>query len=443
MKRLILDKIIEWDEKPRRKPLLLMGARQVGKTWLMDEFAKTRYPANTVSVNFMKKTMLAATIAKSDIDPATLISHIQTATGKRIIPGKTLLILDEIQECPRALTSLKFLKEDLPDLAVMAAGSLLGLSFGNKDHKGIEKAQSFPVGMVDRLDVSPMSFQEFLIADGRELLAEAIMKKDWSCVIPFADELEGLLKTYFLVGGMPEAVDTWIETKSVFEVRAVQKRMLGDYDDDFKKHARLELLPKIRLLWNNIPRQLAKENKKFVYNALRSGARAREYETALQWLEDAGMIHQIYRVCPPRMPIRAYRDPSAFKVYVHDVGLLGAMSDLPPGILLEGSSLFTNFKGAMTEQFVLQELISAGIEPGYWSPDDGISEVDFVIQGSRDVYPLEVKSATNTKAKSLGVYMKRYNPPFAVKSSLREPCEDTATRSLPLYALGACIGRML
>lgn len=437
MKRLVLQKIEKWDEKAKRKPLLLMGARQVGKTWLMDEFARTRYAGKTVSVNFMKKTRLAESISLSDIDPVTLITLLQTATGKRIIPGETLLILDEIQECPSALTSLKFFKEDMPELSVIAAGSLLGLSFGKAAGKETKRTESFPVGMVDRIDVSPMTFREFLIANGRELLAEAISNRDWSSVIPFAKELEHALKTYFLTGGMPEAVATWIETKSLFEVREVQKRMLRDYDDDFKKHAPRELLPKIRLLWDNIPVQLAKENKKFIYNAIRSGARAREYETAIQWLEDAGMIRRIYRVCPPRMPIRAYRDLSAFKIYVHDVGLLGAMSDLPPGILLEGNALFTNFKGSMTEQFAMQELTAAGIEPGYWTPDEGISEVDFVIQGTDGVYPLEVKSGMNTKAKSLSVYTKTYNPPFAVKSSLREPCEETDTRSIPLYALGA------
>jgi len=244
------------------------------------------------------------------------------------------------------------------------------------------------------------------------------------------------LKCYFVVGGMPEAVETWTQTQSFAKVRTVQKSILSDYDDDFKKHAPKELLPKIRLLWNNIPAQLAKENKKFVYTALKSGARAREYETALQWLEDAGMVRQVYRTCPPRLPLTAYRDFGAFKLYAHDVGLLGAMSELTPKIVLEGNALFTNFKGAMAEQFVAQELAARSVPTGYWTPDVGTAEVDFVVQGSDAVYPIEVKSATNAKAKSLSVYRQTCKPPFAIKSSLLDYSGSGQVRSLPLYALG-------
>lgn len=440
MIRFSLEKIEEWNARDKRKPLVLMGARQVGKSWLMDEFARLHYPRDVVKVNFMRSAALRTTIGTSDLDPKALIRLVQAETGKRIVPGQTLLVLDEIQECPAALTSLKFFNEDLPELAVMAAGSLLGLSVGKADAKNETEAEekrfSFPVGKVERLDIRPMSFAEFLLAVGRDGLLDGVRAGDWKTVQLLSREFETQLKDYLLVGGMPEAVEIWSETASFADVRRVQKSILADYDDDFKKHAPKDLLAKIRLLWNNVSPQLAKENKKFIYSALKPGARAREYEAALQWLDDAGMVRQVFRVCPPRLPIRAYQDFGAFKLYMHDVGLLGAMSRLPPQSVLEGNALLTNFKGAMTEQFVLQELVAAGFEPGYWTPDSGISEVDFVIQGERDVYPVEVKSATNTKAKSLAVYLRQNCPPFAIKSSLLPYSATGAIHSLPLYVLG-------
>lgn len=444
MKRNVYHQIEAWHNSPRRKPLVLMGARQVGKTWLMDAFAKAYYPNNTVKINFMRAASLCRTIGNSDLDPAGLIRLVQAQTGKLIEPGKTLLILDEIQQCPSALTSLKFFKEDMPELAVMAAGSLLGLSMGSSSDDATDDEQgasSFPVGMIDRLNVFPLTFAEFLNANNKPGLVNALADGDWETVSRLSSEYRELLKSYCIVGGMPESVDVWVKTQSYSESRKVQKSILADYEDDFKKHASKDLLPKIRLLWNNIPAQLSKENKKFIYTALKPGARAREYETALQWLEDAGMIRQIFRTCPPRWPIKAYRDFGAFKLYVHDVGLLGAMSDLPPQIVLEGDALFSNFKGAMTEQFVLQELFALGIEPGYWTPDSGTAEVDFVVQGENAVYPIEVKSATNTKAKSLTAYRQLYAPPFAIKSSLKEYSNDGSVHSLPLYALGTHIQR--
>lgn len=425
-----------------------MGARQVGKTWLMESFARRVAPHDHVVVNFMRSATLRRAIGMSDLDPRGLVRLIQTATGKRIVPGRTLLVLDEIQECPSALTSLKFFNEDLPELAVMAAGSLLGLSMGRADDtpskRGDGRTQmSFPVGKIERLCVLPMTFSEFLLAVGKEGLVDAVRDGDWRTVEMLAGEYESLLKTYLVVGGMPEAVKRWTETETLAEVRATQRAILSDYDDDFKKHAPIDLLPKIRLLWNNVSAQLAKENSKFVYAALRPGARAREYETALQWLDDAGMVRQVFRVAPPRLPIKAYRDFGAFKLYMHDVGLLGAMSDLPPQAVLDGNAVFTNFKGAMAEQFVQQELTAAGLEPGYWTADAGTAEVDFVVQGATAVCPVEVKAATNVKAKSLGVYMRLFAPPIAVKSSLRPFAESGTVRSIPLYALGEAIRRQL
>lgn len=431
MKRECFGSLLKWHESRKRKPLVLMGARQVGKTWLMETFAKERFGDDYVLVNFMRQKVLCRQLENVDIDPAGLVRLLQTATGKRITPGKTLLILDEIQECPNALTSLKFFCEDMPELSVMAAGSLLGLAYGD----GREK-ESFPVGKVDRLNVYPMTFSEFLAANGKAALADAIVAGDWRTVELMAPEYVLQLKTYMVTGGMPEAVDDWRQTGSLAEVRATQKRILSDYDSDFKKHAPVELLPKIRLVWNNIPAQLAKENKKFVYTALKAGARAREYEVALEWLQDAGMVHMHYRVCPPRLPLAHYRDFGAFKLFMHDVGLLGAMSALDPGVVLEENALFTNFKGAMTEQLVLQELKAREVEMGYWTPDSGQAEVDFVVQSKTGVVPVEVKSATNTKAKSLGVYLNQYAPELAVKTSLKHRSDSGKVRSIPLYALG-------
>lgn len=435
-------RLVEWKNSRKRKPLVLFGARQVGKTWLMEEFAKREFPDNYVIVNFMRRRTLCQQLKHTDIDPKGLVQVLQTASGKRIIPGKTLLILDEIQECPEALTSLKFFCEDMPELAVMAAGSLLGLSYGERDGREEHKG-SFPVGKVERLNVYPMTFSEFLRANGKDLMVEAIQDGEWKSVAVLAPEYERLLKHYFVVGGMPEAVADWVETGALSEARKTQMAILADYDDDFKKHAPLELLPKIRLIWNSIPSQLAKENAKFIYTALKPGARAREYESAVEWLRDAGMAYRHYRVGTPRLPLAHYRDFSAFKLFVHDIGLLGAMSALNPEIVLEENTLFTNFKGAMTEQFVLQELTAASVDAGYWTPDAGVSEVDFVVQGMASVSPLEVKSAANTKAKSLGVYMNAYHPAMALKSSLKNYSDTGDVRSIPLYALGLSIRREL
>lgn len=446
MERECLKSLIEWKNSRKRKPLVLMGARQVGKTWLMEEFAKREFGEDYVIVNFMRRRSLCQQLKTMDLEPKALVRLLQTATGRRIVPGKTLLILDEIQECPSALTSLKFFYEDMPELAVMAAGSLLGLSYGTKDRDGLsteENRGSFPVGKVDRLNIYPMSFAEFLVANGKASFLEAVDVGDWQSVEALADEFELLLKNYFIVGGMPEAVGDWVETGSLAEARKTQLRILSDYEDDFKKHTPIELLPKIRLVWQSVPAQLAKENEKFRYANVRQGARARDYESALEWLRDAGMLYQLQRVCPPGLPIARYMSSGAFKVFVHDVGLLCAMSAVDPAIVLEKNGLFTHFKGALAEQFVLQELKTLGIESGYWSPDEGVSEVDFVVQGAKGVYPVEVKAATNTKAKSLGVYMAAYKPVFAVKASLKNFSTSRDVRSLPLYAFGRWIGRWI
>lgn len=451
MQRNLITRIFDWNCSVRRKPLILMGARQVGKTWLMNEFAREAYPGNTVYVNLLKMKALRNSLESGDIDPQTMIEKIEVALEAEVEPGRTLLILDEIQESANALTSLKFFNEDMPELAVMAAGSLLGLAVGRSDgdrkeggeDNPNEKRGSFPVGKVNFLDVHPLSFSEFVRALGKKRLAALVEEGDPQKLADYHDVLEELLKKYLVVGGMPEAINVYVETNDWRKVREVQSEILEAYDADFVKHAPLTMLPKIRLLWNSVPSQLAKENKKYIYTALKPGARAREYESALQWLDDAGMVKQVFRVGTPRLPLQSYRDISAFKLYVHDVGLLGAMSELLPSVMLDGDSLFTNFKGAMTEQLVLQELLVYGFTPCYWSNDAGNAEVEFVVQGAEGVFPVEAKAGINTQAKSLKVYRSLFAPPFAIRTSLAE-CHDGKTlKDIPLFALGPTMAKIV
>ena len=444
MKRNILSKMAEWNRRRVRKPLVLMGARQVGKTWLLDEFARTAYGGNFVYVNLMKMRTLRNQLEIGDITPRAVLDKISIALDVEIVPGRTLLVLDEIQESPSALSSLKFFNEDMPELAVAAAGSLLGLAVGRAaedrsataDGNPNEPRGSFPVGKVNLLEVCPMDFPEFVRAAGKSRLSDILESGEPSASAPYAEELTDLLKRYLVVGGMPEAVNTYVETGSLRPVREVQSEILSAYDNDFVKHAPIAMLPRIRHLWNSIPSQLAKENKKFIYTALKTGARAREYESALQWLDDAGMVRQVFRTGTPRLPLKSYYDFSAFRLYTHDVGLLGAMSDLPPSAVLDGSNIFTNFKGALTEQYVLQELTANGFEPCYWTNDAGNAEVEFVIQGERDVYPVEVKAGINTQAKSLKVYRALFSPPFSFRTSLAAPHDGAVVKDIPLYAFG-------
>ena len=420
-----------------------MGARQVGKTWLMEEFARNEYAGNTIFVNLMKNESLRARFDTLNLDSDTVIDVIQLATGKRIIPGKTLLVIDEIQEAPRALTALKYLQEEKPELAVMVAGSLLGLAVKRdveeEDQDAAEKSDarkaSYPVGKVDYLDVAPMSFEEFLWAIGEEMKAEYIAAEKWSAIEGFHEVLIDLVRRYYLVGGMPEAVKTYAETRDFSEVRKVQKRILRDYDEDFAKHAKPRLLAKIRLMWESIPAQLAKENKKFIYTALRTGARAREYEIALAWLRDAGLVHTVANVSTPKMPLKSYEEFGNFKLYVHDVGLLAAMCDMSSSILLDKTEVFTTFNGALVEQYVLEELVALGIKPYYWSPDNARAEIEFLVQGDREVYPLEAKAGTNLRAASLKSYYDRYAPSFELRVSMQKRTTGPRIEDIPLYGI--------
>ena len=436
-------KLLEWNKSADRKPLILMGARQVGKTWLMEEFARNEYAGNTVSVNLMKNESLRARFDTLNLDSDTVIDVIQLATGKRIILGKTLLLIDEIQEAPRALTALKYLQEEKPELAVMVAGSLLGLAVKRDDEeedqdaaeKSDARKASYPVGKVDYLDVAPMSFEEFLWAIGEEMKAEYVAAEKWSALEGVHEALIDLVRRYYLVGGMPEAVKTYAEIRDFSKVRKVQKRILRDYDEDFAKHAKPRLLAKIRLMWESIPSQLAKENKKFIYTALRSGARAREYEIALAWLRDAGLVHTVANVSTPKMPLKSHEEFGDFKLYVHDVGLLAAMCDVSSSILLDETDVFTTFNGALVEQYVLEELVALGIKPYYWSPDNARAEIEFLVQGDREIYPLEAKAGTNLRAASLKSYYDRYAPSFEIRVSMQKRTSGSRIEDIPLYGI--------
>lgn len=437
MERKVLQKIVEWNQSEHRKPLILLGARQVGKTWLMDTFAKTYYPKHFVKVDLQRDERLRDRIEDSNIDPDTLIDLIQASTGQAIVPGETLLIIDEIQESHKALNSLKYFNQEKPELAIIVAGSLLGLALGKQsDRRKKPTKGSFPVGKVNFLQVNPMTFAEFMLAVDNPIRTAALEHLEWDMLKLAHDDYEDYLRKYMFVGGMPEAVDEFARSGNYAAVRKIQGEILKAYDADFVKHAPPELLGKIRLLWNNIPAQLAKENKKFVYTALKSGARAREYETALQWLDDAGMIRQVFRVGTPRLPIKSYQDFSAFKLYMHDVGLLGAMSGITSQALLVKGEMFSNFKGALNEQFVLQETMADGILPNYWTSESGNAEVEFVLQGADEVIPVEVKAGYNAKAKSLGEFLRRYAPKTAIRTTLNAYACGSKILDIPLYAFG-------
>jgi len=442
MERSILKDIEDWNKLERRKPLILMGARQVGKTWLMNAFAEKNYPNDTICVNMMQNERLRLLFETINLDPKTIIDAISIETGKRIVPGKSLLVIDEIQESPRALTSLKFFNEDMPELAVMAAGSLLGLAVKRKkkekDSASSSKA-SFPVGKVVFLDVPPMTFEEFLLATGEGAKCEVLRNRDWSMLKLFHDSFCELLKRYYFVGGMPEAVETYATNGDMMAVRRIQSDILRAYDEDFAKHADGALLDRIRLVWGSVVSQLAKENKKFIYSALRTGARARDYEQALEWLDDAGMTHMVHNVSTPLMPLAGYEEFGSFKLYAHDVGLMCAMSKLPQQVLLEGSEIFTHFKGALTEQFVAEEMSAYGMDLNYWAPDDIKAEIEFIVQIGDQIYPIEVKAEKNLQAKSLGSYIRRFNPQKAIRLSMSERNSSKVVEDYPLYAIHAML----
>ncbi len=426
MYRIAIEKLYRWKESKYRKPLIIEGARQVGKTWLMKEFGKQAY-ADTVYINFDSNSRMAELFA-TDLDTDRLIMGLELYAGKKINSGSTLLIFDEVQEVPRALSSLKYFYENAPQYHIVCAGSLLGIAL----HEGT----SFPVGKVDFLKLYPLSFKEFLTAIDKERFAELLERQDFEMAASFKQTYIDALKHYFFVGGMPEAVQSFAWDKDFNEVRVIQKRILAAYEQDFSKHAPNGIVPKIRMLWNSIPSQLARENKKFIYGLVREGARAKEYETAIMWLTDCGLVHKVNRVNAAGIPLKAYEDLKAFKLFLVDVGLLGCMTGLRQRTLLDGNDLFVEFKGALTEQYVCQQLKTIddlGIY--YYTNDRGSCEVDFVLDTGEQIVPVEVKAEVNLKAKSLKIYKEKYTPEISVRTSMADYKKEAWLVNLPLYAI--------
>ena len=426
MYRIAIEKLYKWKNSKRRKPLIIEGARQVGKTWLMKEFGKQAY-ADTVYINFDSNSRMA-NLFSADLDTDRLIMGLELYAGRKINPENTLLIFDEVQEVPRALASLKYFYENAPQYHIVCAGSLLGIAL----HQGT----SFPVGKVDFLKLYPLSFSEFLMATGNERFAELLKNQDYEMITSFKQTYIDALKHYYFVGGMPEAVQSFAESKDFNEVRAIQKRILAAYEQDFSKHAPNEIVPKIRMLWNSIPSQLARENKKFIYGLVREGGRAREYETAIMWLSDCGLVHKVSRVNAAGIPLKAYEDLKAFKLFIVDVGLLGCMTGLRQRTLLDGDDLFVEFKGALTEQYVCQQLKTIedlGIY--YYTNDRGSCEIDFVVDTGEQIVPIEVKAETNLRAKSLKTYRERFEPELSVRTSMADYKKEDWLLNLPLYAI--------
>lgn len=426
MYRIAIEKLYKWKNSKRRKPLIIEGARQVGKTWLMKEFGKQAY-SDTVYINFDSNTRMADLFAV-DLDTDRLILGLELYAGRKIDSDNTLLIFDEVQEVPKALASLKYFYENAPQYHIVCAGSLLGIAL----HQGT----SFPVGKVDFLKLYPLSFSEFLMATGNERFAKLLKKQDFEMITNFKQTYIDALKQYYFVGGMPEAVQSFAESKDFNEVRMIQKRILAAYEQDFSKHAPNEIVPKIRMLWNSIPSQLARENKKFIYGLVREGSRAREYETAIMWLSDCGLVHKVSRVNAAGIPLKAYEDLKAFKLFIVDVGLLGCMTGLHQRTLLDGDDLFVEFKGALTEQYVCQQLKTIedlGIY--YYTNDRGSCEIDFVIDTGEQIIPIEVKAETNLRAKSLKTYRERFEPELSVRTSMADYKKEDWLLNLPLYAI--------
>ena len=426
MYRSAMEQLNKWKQKTNKKPLIIRGARQVGKTWLMKEFGKTAYE-KTVYINFDNNPQMKE-LFSLDMRIDRIIMGIELYVGHKISPHNTLLIFDEVQEVPKALSSLKYFNETAPEYQIVCAGSLLGIAL----HQGT----SFPVGKVEFMDLYPLSFTEFMRAMGKEQFVDLLDKGDFEMATMFRQDYVDLLKYYYYVGGMPEVVQSFVDNRDFNEAREIQERILAAYEQDFSKHAPNEAVPRIRMLWNSIPAQLTKENKKFIYGIIKEGARAKDYETALMWLTDCGLVHKVYRVTAPSIPLKAYEDLKAFKLFLADVGLLGCMVRLNQSVLLNGNELFKEFKGALTEQYVLQQLKTVkGVDTYYWTNDRGNAEIDFLIDTGNEVVPIEVKAETNLKAKSLKTFCEKYNPKMAIRTSMTDYKQEDWLLNLPLWAV--------
>ncbi|MCL2327593.1 MAG: ATP-binding protein [Bacteroidetes bacterium] len=427
MYRTKIKELIKWKLSRDRKPLIVQGARQVGKTWLIREFGKTEF-AQTLYVNFEKEVRLQ-NLFLQDLNPKRIIATLEAFFTTKINAENTLIVFDEIQSAPKGLTSLKYFCEEAPEYFITASDSLLGMNLHNK--------VSFPVGKVNFMYMFPLSFYEFLLAVGELGLAGILEKKQWNLLPVFTEKFKENLRYYYYIGGMPEVVNDFAINRDWENVRKKQEEILATYENDFSKHAPLEIVPRLNMVWQNIPAQLTKENKKFVYGVMKEGARAKDFELAIQWLVDSGILLKTYRISKPDMPLIAYQDLSAFKLFFNDVGLLAAKSNLDLKTIVLGNDIFTEFKGAFTEQFVMQQLKAAEINYiSYWTNERSTSEVDFVIQQEGEIIPIEAKSAENTKAKSFKLFCEKYQPKTAIRTSLSNYRQEEWMTNVPLYIIG-------
>ncbi len=428
MERKILAKLKEWKDSPNRKPLVLLGARQVGKTWMMKHFGSLEFE-NMVYINCDEEP-LARELFTADYNIPRILLTLQAITGVKVEAGKTLIVLDELQEVKRGLHSLKYFQENAPQYHVIAAGSLLGITIG--------QGESFPVGKVNMLRMYPLDFEEFMMAVGEEALVGLLHQGDWEALDILRSKYIDLLRQYYYVGGMPEVVAHYAQHQDLQAVRVKQNEILDAYRRDISKHTSPTESMRIGQVLHSLPSQLAKENKKFIYNVLKKGARATEYELAIQWLIDAGIVHKVCRIKELQMPVKFYEDLSAFKLFLLDCGLLGCMVDAPASQMLIGDNVFKEFKGAFTEQFVLQQLVATGISPYYWSSDTTPAEIDFVIQTDERVIPIEVKAEENVRSKSMSEYIKNH-PQYALKGlriSMLGYKEQEWMENIPLFGMG-------
>ncbi|MBQ8220329.1 MAG: ATP-binding protein [Bacteroidaceae bacterium] len=426
MERIDIQKLISWKNSTDRKPLVLNGARQVGKTWLLREFARKEYAKEAYIV--CRKNELVQQVFKQDFNVERILRALRAISGVDITPGDTLIILDEVQDIPEALEALKYFCEDAPEFHIAVAGSLLGISL----HSNV----SYPVGKVNTLNVYPMNFEEFLLAKGEIEAYKLLTSRDFSVINLLHDKFVDLLRQYYYVGGMPEVVKKYVETGALQEVRRIQNEILHGYDRDFSKHAPKEQVPRIRMVWKSIPSQLFKDNKKFIYGTLRKGARANDFEIAIQWLIDAGLLYKVSRCTKPALPLDIYEDLAAFKLYMVDLGLLGAMVGTEPSQILINNAAFTEYKGGLTEQYVLQQMKSHGVSPIYYhKTDDSRLELDFVIQRQAHLLPIEVKAEGNVRANSLSTLLKNTPSLTAVRYSMLPYKEQGQLTNIPLYAV--------
>ncbi|TAE35405.1 MAG: DUF4143 domain-containing protein [Sphingobacteriales bacterium] len=425
MNRLLIKELVDWKNATNRKPLIIKGARQVGKTWLMQTFGEQQFK-QVVYLNFESSQRLQE-MFKPDFNIPRIITVIEIETNQKIDYTNTLLIFDEIQEAEKGLTALKYFYEQAPQYFIIAAGSMMGIS--------LQKSNSFPVGKVDFLQLYPLSFAEFLNNAGYSKLADNLVLKNWAVIATFHQKLVELLRLYYFVGGMPEVVANYIENKNLETVRQLQQKIIIGYQNDFAKHAPNDIVPKIKLVWQSLISQLAKENRKFIYGQLKKGARAKNFETAINWLVDAGLVLKVNKVTNPTMPLNAYADFDAFKLFLVDIGLLNAIANLDPKILLEKNTILTEYKGALTEQYVCQQL-KIKTDLYYWVAENATAEIDFLIQQQNQIIPIEVKAEENLKSKSLTTYVQKYAPTTAIRTSINQFRAETWFTNWPLYGIG-------